>query len=81
MTTIFLFKLLTEFAINEDVPKGGVRPEPVPIGLEKGRDRKTAGQISPAFATLTFPERVSDTVGQRDTGTKAETVYVSDGLN
>ena len=61
------------------VPKSGVRPEPVPIGSETGRHRKTVGQINPVFATLIFQGHVWNTVGQRDTGTKIEAAAFSDG--
>ena len=57
-------------ALSHCVPKAGVRPEPVPIGFETGRRRKTVGQITLVFAILSFQGHVWDTVGQRDTGTK-----------
>ena len=70
----------SDWKSKEDVPKGGVRPEPVPIGFKTGRHRKTVGQINSVFATFIFQGPVWDTVGQRDTGTKMETAAFSDGL-
>jgi len=67
-------------ALSHCVPKAGVRPEPVPIGFETGRRRKTVGQITLVFAILSFQGHVWDTVGQRDSGTKMETAAFSDGL-
>ena len=63
------------------VPNPGVRPEPVPIGFETGRHRKTVGQIKPVFAILNFQGHVWNTVGQRDSGTKIEAAAFSDGLS
>ena len=65
---------------NEGVPKAGVRPGPVPIGSGTGQDPKTVGQINPLFAALSFPGRVWNRVGQRDSRTKMETAAFSDGL-